>query len=438
MIPFHSSRNADPAVSLDEAIRAGLAPDGGLFSPATFPNVVETAVRRGMSLAETAARRLAPYFAGSAIETDLEAICETAFDFHAPLTPLDKDEAGDRVLELFHGPTAAFKDFGARFLTQCLARLAARDDRQPVILAATSGDTGGAVAAAVSEAPGLKAAILFPKGGVSPLQERQLCCWPDRVLSLRVEADFDACQKLAKRALADPGLRQAVPMSSANSINVARLLAQVVYYVRASFEHQQRTGRPANFIVPTGNLGNALASFWAREMGAPIARIHIAVNANRTLADYAQTGEYRPRPSARTISNAMDVGAPSNFERLAALLAGADLQVHRISVSSHDDNETAEAMKDAYEAYGSIFCPHTSVGLAARRRLQRERSANDWIVVATAHAAKFDEIVQPLLGVSVPAPPSLQALRTKPIRVEDMQDDYGALKDRLLGFAAGE
>lgn len=436
MIPFHSTRNAAHAVSIDEAIRMGLAPDGGLFAPAKFPSAFASTAFNAASLADTAERSLKPYFAGSAIEADLRTICRTAFDFPAPLTPLDRDGAGDWALELFHGPTAAFKDFGARFLAQCLARLAARDVRPPVILAATSGDTGGAVAAAVTATPGLKAAILFPRGGVSPLQERQLCCWPANVLSLRVNGDFDACQALVKHALADPDLRRRIPLSSANSINIARLLAQIVYYARASFDHQRRTEEPANFIVPTGNLGNALACVWAREMGAPIARIHIAVNANRTLADYAQTGEYRPRPATRTMSNAMDVGAPSNFERLESLLAGSNIQAKQISVSSHDDRETAEAMTTAYEECDRIFCPHTSVALAALQRLERQNASENWIVAATAHAAKFNEVVQSILGVCARLPLSLQSLQTRPIRVEDVDGDYDALKERLLRFVA--
>jgi len=431
---YFSTRNKFATTELDEAILQGLAPDGGLYMPARLPPLPADAVDGTADFAQIASLALAPFFETSALKDELPAMAEAAFDFDAPLAAADFEDRRLTFLKLHHGPTAAFKDFGARFLTEALRRLGGGE---PVtLLVATSGDTGGAVAAAAAATENLRACILFPKSGVSPLQERQLTCWPDNVLSLRIDGDFDACQALVKRAFLDTELRAAARLTSANSINIARLLAQLVYYVKGAFEYEAAEGAPAGFIVPTGNLGNALACVWAKLMGAPIDRVHFAVNANRTLADFAETGDYHPRASVKTLSNAMDVGAPSNFERLAGLLGEEKLDLITAGASSHDDKETAAAMRAFHAESGGFICPHTAVGLAAWRRMNDEDKVRDWIIAATADASKFNEIVENVVGAPAPLAPALEALRNLPISVEDMPPDEDALKRRLRAFCA--
>lgn len=253
---------------------------------------------------------------------------------------------------------------------------------------------------------------------------------------LRVDGDFDACQALVKRAFADDALRRRRPLSSANSINVARLLAQTTYYWHASLQYRRELGGAAGFIIPTGNLGNALACIWAKRMGAPISRVHVAVNANRTLADYAETGHFEPRPSVKTLSNAMDVGAPSNFERLAAMLGERAPGATDISFSAHSDEETAQTIRAVYEQSGHMICPHTAVGVSAMKSGVIAGVEDDWIVAATAHPAKFNDIIEPVLGVTADYPPRLAALQTARLSVTDMPADYEQLKELILSVGA--
>jgi len=279
---FISTRNAAPPAGLSAAIAAGLAPDGGLYVPAQLPP--PRALQAGPSLAETAVGLLSPFFAGDALAPELPAICREAFDFPAPLRALATPH--DHVLELFHGPTAAFKDFGARFLAACLARLRGGDARPLTILVATSGDTGAAVAAAFHRQPGLRVVVLYPDGRVSPRQAHQLGCFGENITALRVAGSFDDCQALVKRALNDGDLQSQAPLSSANSISLGRLLPQMSYYADTALRHHAASGQVLNLVVPTGNLGNALAAILARALGLPLGRIVLATNANRVLPDY--------------------------------------------------------------------------------------------------------------------------------------------------------
>ena len=426
---FYSTRDQSASYSLDEAIMRGLAADGGLIVPSILPDA--TLSSANASLAEIGAAVFSPFFRGSALEASLNEICNSAFSFFCPTTPYRNDLS---VLELYHGPTAAFKDVGARFLAACLNRLAAIDDTAVTILAATSGDTGGAVAAAVADMPNLSAVIAFPKGRVSPMQEHQLTCWGDNILSLRIKSDFDACQQFVKRALADPALNENARLTSANSINICRLLAQTLYYFQSSLLHYERRDELANFIIPTGNLGNALSCIWAKEMGAPIGRTHIALNVNKTLYDYAQSGTFVPRASVETIANAMDVGAPSNFERLNALLGGRPLSALDITVSWHSDKDIAGAMRREYALTGKIFCPHSSTAFAALDALSAEEKNKAWIIVATADPAKFSETVEAVLGIAPAMPKSLSALLAQPVNATDCAGDYESYRAAVGGF----
>ena len=429
---FISTRDAAPPASLSQAIAAGLAPDGGLYVPAQLPSPRALAV--GADLAASASSALQPFFEGDSLAADLEAICREAFDFPVPLQPLATP--GDYVLELFHGPTAAFKDVGARFLAACLTRLRGDSAKPLTILVATSGDTGAAVAAAFHQQPGLRVVVLYPDGRVSPRQAHQLGCFGDNITALRVAGSFDDCQAMVKRALNDDALQQQVPLSSANSISLGRLLPQMSYYVHAAGEHHARTGLPLNFVIPTGNLGNAMAAILARELGAPIGRIVLATNANSVLPDYFAGSPYAPRASVATVANAMDVGAPSNFERLRWLYRDDDQALRAAFTAVSVDDATIRAtIARRYQAHGEIFCPHTATAVHVLETLRAAGEGGDWAVAATAHPAKFESIVEPLVGAAVDVPPALSQLLARPAQAEPLAADYAALRERVLALS---
>src|SRR5688572_27207498 len=329
---YISTRGAQGS-GLVDAVMRGLAADGGLYVPDDMPRLDPHAVR-GDSLAEIAAEVLAPFFEGSGLESELGAICRDAFDFPLPLKELAPN--GElAVLELFHGPTAAFKDVGARFLASLMERALRRssDARPLTILVATSGDTGGAVAAAFHRRRGIRVGVLFPKGQVSPRQQHQLTCWGDNVRAFEVDGTFDACQALVKAAFTDPGLQRRHRLTAANSINIGRLLPQVAYHAAASLWHWRRHGTAAGSIVPSGNLGNGMACVWARAMGLPVRELVLAVNANRTIPDYLATGQWQPRPSVATLASAIDV---RNGRRQSEQHGTAAQPTARIRVAAHE------------------------------------------------------------------------------------------------------
>jgi threonine synthase len=405
------------SVGLVDAVFRGLAADGGLYVPDDLPRLV-AADFKGESLAEIAAELLAPFFSGSGLERELGAICRRALDFPVPLRPVIDAHAELSVLELFHGPTAAFKDIGARFLAELMERAlpaAGRDPRPLTILVATSGDTGGAVAAAFHGRRNIRVGVLFPKGQVSPRQQHQLTCWGDNILAFEVDGVFDDCHALVKAAFADPGLRERHRLTAANSINVGRLLPQVAYHAAASLWHWRRHGTTSGAIVPTGNLGNGVACVWARAIGLPIREVIFAVNANRTIPDFLATGQWQPRASQATLASAMDVGNPSNMERLRDLLP--DFSALRDAVEAYpvDDDAIRSQIAKDYQRYGEIWCPHTATGFCVYDHLPAARkSARPWIVSATAHPAKFEGVVEPLIGREVPVPESLRVLLERP------------------------
>lgn len=409
VMDYYSTRDqAQLGLNLDAALNAGLAADGGLYVPRFLPKIAFEAP--AATLAETAALALAPFFAGSSLAPELEQICKESLNLTMPQVPLSGADARSKnasVLELFHGPTAAFKDFAARFLAACLVRLrGSHTGADSIVLVATSGDTGGAVAAAFHRLRGFRVVILYPDGRVSARQAHQLGAFGDNVTAYRVQGSFDDCQAMVKRAFSNPELRKQVNLISANSISLGRLLPQMAYYVDASLRWRAKHGSPVNLIIPTGNLGNGLGAIMAREMGAPIAQICLASNANRVLSDYLNTGEYKPMASLSTLANAMDVGAPSNFERLQHLFPKLDA-ISGISVS---DEEISQHVRDAPKHYGQVICPHTACAFAAFEQLQARQPNSQWLIVATAHPAKFDEIVEPLVGTSVPIPEALSTL----------------------------
>ncbi len=427
---FLSTRGAAPAANLAQALQAGLAPDGGLYLAEHIPVLAPDAFAEAHTPAQVGARLLAPYFAGSALESGLSMLCGEAFAQSIPLRALRG--AGDHVLELFHGPSAAFKDIGARFLAAALARLRMPDDPLRTILVATSGDTGGAVAAAFHRRAGFRVLILYPQEGVATRQARQLGAFGDNVQAYRVDGTFDDCQRMVKAALGDAELRTRVALGSANSISLGRLLPQAGYYAWAALTHWHGTGRALSFVVPTGNLGNALAAVIARRMGLPIARIVLACNANDTLPRYFAGEPYATRPGRRTLANAMDVGAPSNFERLRALYPNDAALRADLSAFTVDDDAIVATLHAAAAHHGIEPCPHTATALHVLERLRAQDERGDYAVVATAHPAKFAEVVEPAFGHAVAVPEALAQWLARPSHSLPLTADDAVLRALLL------
>jgi threonine synthase len=446
-VSTRAGESGAPTVSFGEALTQGLAPDGGLYIPEAWPSIPVAAFTGATSLPDIAAVMLKPFVAADDIANDVGAIARSAFDFPAPLMPV-ADGGKLSVLELFHGPTAAFKDFGARFLAASMEQLRlssgaqsryssdvqsrAGGQRPLNILVATSGDTGGAVAAAFHRRPGVVVSVLFPKGLVSPTQEHQLTCWGDNVRSYRVNGSFDDCQRLVKEAFVDPELKSRFELSSANSINLGRLLPQAVYYAATSLAVFRMHGIKPNFVIPSGNLGNSVACLWARKIGLPIGRIVLTHNANRTVPDFLQTGAWQPRASIPTLASAMDVGAPSNMERLRALFPDLESMRGAVRAESVSDEQIRVRIASDYRQFGKIWCPHTATAAEVHARMsQTERADGRWILVSTAHPAKFREIVEPLIGERIAMPESLAKLFERPVSCANLEPDLRALSGAL-------
>jgi len=426
-VRFISTRGGAQPVTLSDAILQGLASDGGLFVPERMPVLPLTDFRGDAALASIADRLLAPFADGDALASDLGAVCAEAFDFPAPVQPLEHGR-GAGVLELFHGPTCAFKDFGARFTAAALERVH-RSHERVTILVATSGDTGGAVAAAFHRRPWVDVVLLYPDGLVSPRQAQQLACWGGNVRTFAVQGTFDDCQRMVKEAFQDRALSAAHGLTSANSINIGRLLPQMVYYAAASLEVWHREGRKANFIVPSGNLGNVTAGVWAREVGMPIGDIVLATNANPAVTEFLDGGAWRPRASVATLASAMDVGNPSNMERLRALFP--DRLATRVSAHLVTDDEIRATIRQDAEALGYVWDPHGATAAHVYHHALADRSDEPWILLATAHPAKFNEIVEPLIGRDIEVPPALARLLRLPRQEERLAPTLDALRARL-------
>lgn len=425
---FLSTRGGD-RVGIDQALQRGLAADGGLYVPERFPSLAPDAFADDLDLAAVSTRLLGAFFDESVLAPALPSICAAALDFPVPLIALA--DRNDYLLELFHGPSGAFKDVGARFLAEALSRLRHPDQPPVTVLAATSGDTGSAVAAAFHRRPGFRVAVLFPDGRVSARQAHLLSCFGDNVESYRVAGSFDDCQAMVKAAFADRELQRRRPLTSANSISIGRLLPQMGYYALAALQYWREHASPLNFIIPTGNLGNGLAALYARRIGLPIGAIQFATNANQVLAEFLASGDYRPRANITTLANAMDVGAPSNLERLCALLPGLPQSDPTISAAAVTDTAIAARLRFFHQQQGRVICPHTAT---AAELLARTRAAGDqrgWCVVATAHPAKFEAVVEPLIGATVPIPPTLVPWLARPAQSIALAATADALRDRL-------
>jgi threonine synthase len=438
----HNPRSEPAAIGFAPALLAGLARDGGLYVPQRWPvhQPAQLCARIGLApeqyltaagLARIGELLLAPLLQESVLAGELPAITAQAFSFPAPLVAL-APHGRLGVLELFHGPTAAFKDFGARFLAACMSRLRTPGQRPLNILVATSGDTGGAVAAAFHRLAGVQVSVLFPKGLVSPTQEHQLTCWGENVKSFAVRGTFDDCQRMVKAAFMDAQLNRRFDLTSANSINLGRLLPQAVYYAAASLKGWSEHGEPVSFVVPSGNLGNAVAGLWARRLGMPIGEFVLAHNVNRTVPDLLETGHFEPRASIPTLACAMDVGDPSNLERLRSLYP--DLAQLRATISADvvTDEQIRARIRLGFQEYGQVWCPHTATAGEVYARLSPTRRRDGrWVLLATAHPAKFREIVEPLIGRSVAVPESLARLFELPSQAREIAADLDALRREL-------
>lgn len=404
------------------AIQSGMAPGGGLWVPEPAPCFRDVEALLGMDFQARSAEILHRFLGDEFSRAEVEEAVFSALDFPVPVV-----RVGERMfaLELFHGPTLAFKDFGARFLARMLALVARRDGRRHTVLTATSGDTGAAVASAFLGLPGFQVVVLYPAGRVSPLQERQFATLGDNVRTFAVEGSFDDCQALVKASFEDAGLVARLCLTSANSINIARLLAQLTYY----FEAVARVGEAPVIAVPSGNFGNLYAGLLARRTGLPVKAFVVATNANTTVPDFLETGVYRPRPSVATLSNAMDVGAPSNWERIHALFQG-DVGAMRGALrrGSLTDEETLASMRGLH-AGGYLPEPHAAVahGVLARNLAPDETG----VFLATAHPAKFRETLETGLGVQVPLPPALEAVQDRPVLSRNLPAVISALREEL-------
>jgi len=445
---YFSTKNKDQAFSFYDAALTGLAPDGGLFIPQTIPTY-RKAVQNSllsMSFLEIAFETISPYVKGEMPDSALEDICAKAFTFPAPLVPVPSSKAvpssfagpDNWVLELFHGPTAAFKDFGARFMAYTFSWLRRGENRPLSILVATSGDTGGAVADGFFGVQGISVTVLYPKGRISELQEKQIAGFPSRkeggnISALAVEGSFDDCQALVKKAFVDTALQDGLELSSANSINICRLIPQAVYYAAAAGKAQAELLSPICFCVPSGNFGNLTAGLYTKAMGAPIAGFIAATNINKTIPEYLENGQYKTRTSQPTISNAMDVGAPSNFERMAAHWNLDQLRTMIRGISINDD-QARQAIADVYGKYGYYLDPHTAVGWAAAEKLKLDGTAmldGTTAILSTAHPAKFSETVESITG-PVPVPPSIQKAMDRKVQSLTIPADISVLRDFLL------
>ncbi|MFA5545943.1 MAG: threonine synthase [Sphaerochaetaceae bacterium] len=415
---YVSTRKKAVPLSASEAILQGLAPDGGLYVPETFTHIGLASINEVSSVAELAFEILNPWFEQDVMQPMLGEICMEAFNFPLGLHWHDQQQA---VLELFHGPTAAFKDFGARFLASIMERLLERQGRQLTILVATSGDTGSAVASAFHNRKNVRVKVLYPRGRVSKRQELQLTCWDNNIESYAVNGTFDDCQKMVKAAFMDNNICTEHHLSSANSINLGRLLPQMVYAWYAALEMTVRTGQEPVMYIPSGNVGNSCGSYWAAASGAPIDEIRLAVNANRTIVDYLEKGIYRKRPSVDTLANAMDVGDPSNIERLFDLFPNFDDFKQAVGAMSVSDDEIQATIQRIWQEQQYVICPHTATGERLRQAWPTDKPS---VVYATAHPAKFDTIVEPIIGHAIEVPPQLEQLFGTPATVRSVGTDY--------------
>jgi threonine synthase len=428
---YRSTSGKAPLTSLRGAVLRGLAPDGGLYMPAEIArhSPEELEEFRGLPFTEVCFRVVRP-FAGAELPEDvLWQIVSESINFPVKLVSLSP---GLHVLELFHGPTLAFKDFGARFMARLLGYFVRHETKQLTVLVATSGDTGSAVAHGFLGVPGIRVVILYPSKRISEAQEKQFTTLGENITALEVAGSFDDCQRLVKQAFSDEELNQRAFLTSANSINIGRLLPQMFYHV-AAYRQLPVASVPLIVSVPSGNFGNLTAGLFAKRIGLPVARFIASTNANDVVPKYLLSGEFQPRPGIATISNAMDVGSPNNFPRLLDLCRNR-LECVQKEIWGHSatDEETLLAMKAVHERYNYIADPHTAVGILGWEAYKREHpEPAQGLVLATAHPAKFAEVVQRAIASAPPLPDRLAACLQREKLSQQFSSRYADLKQFL-------
>lgn len=431
---LYSTNNPQLRVDLAYAVMKGLPDDNGLFMPLSIPRLPDAFFSEieQLSLPEIAYTVCEHLFDGYIPENDLRGIVERAINFPAPLVKVAESMYS---LELFHGPSMAFKDFGARFMAQLMSYFNRNESSELTILVATSGDTGGAVAAGFLGTPGIRIVILYPSGKVSPLQEKQLTTLGKNITALEIDGTFDDCQALVKKAFLDTALCARHRLSSANSINIARLIPQSFYYMEAWKQLPERH-LPCIFSVPSGNLGNLTAGIMAQKMGLPVSQFVAATNANDVVPVYLDSGNYAPRVSQRTLSNAMDVGNPSNFVRMSAFYGSTwNIIKQHVQGMAITDTETESTLRTVLHENGYLLDPHGAVGyLALKRVLAKTQVPTNGIFLETAHPAKFREEVERILGESISMPDQLAKLVDLPKNSVRMNADFDVFKSFLMSL----
>ncbi len=422
---FYSTNNKDLRVSLKEAVLTGMPADKGLYMPVTIPAVSQTILKNlsGLSFPELAYELASLFLDGDMDKQSLEELTHEVFNFDAPLVHLIDNIYS---LELFHGPTLAFKDFGARFMSRLMAWFMREMSKELKILVATSGDTGSAVANGFYNVPGIHVYVLYPAGKVSDIQEKQIATLGHNVTALKVRGVFDDCQTLVKKALSDDRLRENALVSSANSINISRLIPQIFYYFHAFAGLDKKKWESVVISVPSGNFGNLTAGLMAKRMGLPVKRFVDSANINDVVPEYLMSGKYNPRPSRQTLSSAMDVGNPSNFVRIL------DLYDHSYSAITNDiwgkgftDNETRCKIRETYEKTGYLCDPHGAVGLLGLTEYINcfDKQATG-IFLETAHPAKFKPIVEDVIRQPITIPDRLAQCMEKRVQAIEIDNDY--------------
>ncbi|MBC3783602.1 threonine synthase [Spirosoma sp. LMG 31448] len=420
-------------MSAQEALFHSLPADKGLYMPTPLPELGASFFEdiAGQSLADIGFAISKALFGDEISTAELEELTHHAFPFDTPVVELETGKMS--VLELFHGPSLAFKDVGARYMAALMSHYSRRTDKEVNILVATSGDTGGAVAMGFHNVPGVRVSILYPSGRVSDLQEKQLTTLGGNIQAFEVDGSFDDCQAIVKQAFVDADLNDALSLSSANSINIFRLIPQGFYYVRA-YGQVRQYGKPVVFSTPSGNFGNLSAGVMVQQMGLPVAHFIAATNLNKVVPSYIQSGTYLPMSSVATISNAMDVGSPSNFVRLAHLY-GDDHERFKANMSGYfyDDEQTRAGMKRIYNQYDYVTCPHTAIGIMGLEAYLSDKDSNVMgVALATAHPSKFKPLVEEVLGTEIDVPERLAILGNRSKQSIRIPAEYDAFKESLL------
>ncbi|MBI5463465.1 MAG: threonine synthase [Ignavibacteriales bacterium] len=435
---FISTNGNASRATFREAVFSGLAPDGGLYVPEQLPSlprdVLDTLASETL---HSIGERIASLFIDDIPTAELPRIVEKSWTFPIPLIHLNDNLF---LLELFHGPTLAFKDVGARFLAHALSYYLEQAHQKITLVVATSGDTGSAVAHGFFEVPHVTVYVLYPSGKISRLQEQQMTTLGRNIRALEVDGTFDDCQRLVKQALSDADVLRAHNLTTANSINIGRLIPQVVYYGWAIAQWQKQlsiegraSSNPAapTFVVPSGNFGNLTAALYAQAIGIPMHSVVAATNANDVVPDYLRTGVLTTRASIQTLSNAMDVGNPSNLARVQALFGGSiDAIRQHVSADTISDDETVAEIRRTYDRTGITLDPHTAVGVAAAKKM---KSMEPTIVAATAHPGKFPEVIERALGFQIPLPQQLEDALRRPKQSTLLSNRYADFKKLLIG-----